>query len=1051
MNSVYNINNVSQCVICICIFLSCHLEAQQNDFPFQNFQNITTREGLPHNDVPSLIQDHNGFMWFATYNGLCRYDGYEFKNYRYNSSDSNSISPGWYYCMFEDKDGILWMFSSTQGFFSFNPLTEKFKRFHHEPGNFNSLAADHNEGGFVQDSSGIIWIATSAGLNSFNPRSGKFELYTHNPADSTSLSSNNLTYTCIDENNILWLTAFDNTINCFDTKTKKVIKHYYPGSNDLPKNKKSSSLTISDRSRNGNILIATGDNGFYKYNIHSKTWAHFTHEENNPFSLSSNNVSWVYEDSHGNFWINIISYGLDFYESKTGKFYHTDLKSPGHSSSSDVAMFLEDKEGKVWMATQNNGIITCEPVFRKFKSVRHHDGDKYSIASDNVTSIFQKQPRELFIGCGNGISIFDIHTKTIKPFVIIENNSNIFENNLTLNFYYDRNKTLWLCTLNGLFSYDEKTKQHHSYRSDEKDSTTLGAHSAPSILQDSSGNYWISTFGGGLNYLDAVTGKIKQYRLHNGKNSLSSNSLVYILKDEKGIFNIGSWNGGLITFNPQKEIFKNFLHNSLDSTSVSCDLTHPFFQDEHGIIWLGTTGGGLNVFNPASGKFRAFTVADGLPENTVISLIRDYEGQAWGGTFKGLICFKLPENPFDKNCKIQFRNYDISDGLPSNDMNYYCAFKGDDGNLYFGTSNAGFFYFNPKEFTDNKFIPPVYITSFKLMNKDVSENDSGVILKTSIEFTKEIALDYKQNIISFTFAALNFIHPEKYKYAYMLENYDKNWIYTDASKRFATYTNLDPGEYIFKVKGSNNDGVWNEKPTELKIIITPPFWKTVWFNILAVLILAGIAYKFYRYRIGQILLLQSIRNKIASDLHDDIGSTLNSISVYSEVARMDFSRRDHALAMIGESSRKVIDSLSDIVWTINPENDSFDKIILRMRTHSYNLLKAKKIDCTFKADESLNEIKLPMEIRRNFYLIFKEALNNLVKYSGAKRTSILISQDNRAIILIIRDDGIGFDRNLSYNGNGLNNMKRRAQEITAVLNIDSAIGKGTSIELYLIV
>ena len=369
--------------------------------------------------------------------------------------------------------------------------------------------------------------------------------------------------------------------------------------------------------------------------------------------------------------------------------------------------------------------------------------------------------------------------------------------------------------------------------------------------------------------------------------------------------------------------------------------------------------------------------------------------------------------------------------------------------IYFGTTNAGFFYFNPKDLKDNDFIPPVYITDFSLMNKQVNVNDSNSVLKIPIEFTKEIVLNYKQNILSFTFSALNFIHPEKNKYAYKLEEYNNNWIYTDDTKRFATYTNLDPGTYIFKVKASNNDGLWNETPTELKISITPPFWQTVWFKIFIALLIVGAAYLFYRYRIAQILLLQRIRNKIASDLHDDIGSTLNSISIFSEVAKKDSSRRDHALNMIGESSRKIIESMSDIVWTINPENDSFDKIIFRMRSHAHNLLKAKKIDCTFRADESLNELKLKMEIRRNLYLIFKEALNNLVKYSNAARASVLVSHQNKSVTFIIRDDGVGFDSTIEHSGNGLSNMKQRAAEIGAMLLIESAASKGTSIEINL--
>jgi len=368
--------------------------------------------------------------------------------------------------------------------------------------------------------------------------------------------------------------------------------------------------------------------------------------------------------------------------------------------------------------------------------------------------------------------------------------------------------------------------------------------------------------------------------------------------------------------------------------------------------------------------------------------------------------------------------------------------------MYFG-SVKGMISFKPEDLFKNSTPPPVYITGFNLMNKPVTAADSGSVLKTSVEFTKELKLNYRQNILSFSFVALNFIHPEKNQYAYMLENYDKDWIITEASRRFANHTNLAPGNYVFKVKATNNDGKWNDTPTELRIIITPPFWQMAWFKILAAITLIGILYAFYRYRIGQILLLQRIRNKIAADLHDDIGSTLNSISIFSEVARKDSLKRDHALQMIGESSRKIVESMSDIVWAINPTNDSFDKIIFRMRSLSYNLLKAKKIECNFYADESLSEIKLPMEIRKNFYLIFKEALNNLVKYSKAAHASILIAREHGSITCVVRDDGIGFDSTQEYDGNGLSNMKKRAGEIGAVLLIDSAIGKGTNIELNL--
>jgi len=1034
---------VIRCFICCLCFLgkASYGFSQNAGYDFSKIENISTKQGLSNNDAGSVLQDSRGFIWIATNFGLNRYDGYNFKVYNYDPADSNSISPDWYYSMLEDKNGLIWFSSVSKGFYSFNPHSEKFTRYYQQPGNPNSLAGEIDEGCITIDTSGTIWISTSAGLNSFDPVKKKFELFKHSEHDASTLSSDNILWVCVDDENNIWAITSANTLEVFSITGKKVTARFAIGSEEMPGNKNKPGLYKVFKGRNGNIWISSVANGLYGYNMKTREWKHFFNETGNIFSLKYNGFNSCYEDEAGNLLLGLVNYGLCYYEAASGRFYLSD------QVKTTVNSIIKARDGKIWIVSEV-GVYTYNPEHKKIGIIKRSPEKNNVLQSNFLTGFYPFHNNELFIYGEKGVYLFNTVSKTLQPFKIIEDGQDIFNNNITWKINQDSKNNFWFCTINGLVLYDPKTKIHRYFRHDKNDSTSLSANSATYFAEDNNGKIWISTFGGGLDLYDPLRKTFKAYKASSKENSLSTNYLLAMLKTSSGILYIGSWQGGLIQFNPVTETLKIFRHHSSDLTTISHDITWPFYEDKNGFIWIGTVGGGLNVFDPSKELFRAFTMKDGLPGNAVISMIDDNDGKTWIGTYDGLASCKLPQNPFDKNLKIDFRNYDTRDGLPSNSLSSTSTYKDGNGSLYFGT-DEGFFYSNMKEWQNNKFTPPVYITGFSLMNKPVNAADSGSILKEPIEFTKEIKLNYKQNILSFSFSALNFIHPEKNQYAYMLENYDKEWIFTDASRRFVNYTNLAPGNYVFKVKASNNDGHWNDTPAEIKIIITPPFWQTLWFRILLVMTVVAVLYSFYRYRIGQILLLQRIRNKIATDLHDDIGSTLNSISVFSEVAKKDSNKREHALQMIGESARKIVDSMSDIVWSINPENDSLDKIIFRMRSLSYNLLKAKKIECSFSADENLSGIKLAMETRRNFYLIFKEALNNLVKYSQAAHASILISREHGSITCIIRDDGVGFDNTQEYAGNGLGNMKKRAEEIGAVLSIESGIGKGTSIELNL--
>ena len=1025
--------------------LFAYVQKSDEPFPFHNIEYYDSKQGLSGSQVYWATQDKHGFLWFMTDNALNRFDGYSFRSYS-NNFDAKSIRRSQYWGLSEDNDGKLWFPGYLQGLYSYDPFHEKFYQYRHQKSNPQSLSSDLTQC-VVADGNGDIWIGTeNNGLEQFDQATGLFRHFVHKENDSSTLTSDNINGIFMDEYNNerpsdnLWVICSDVPgIDCFNRKTGKLTRRYiFPFTKAAAKWGRGS-LTVNGI-KNNTIWIGSDHEGLYGFNVLSKKFIQIN--INHPCQSADHIRGFfsVMEDHAGNLWTGNDDNNIVYYDRSKNKFYFFRVKID--KIKFDLAgMIFEDRSQKIWFCT-NNGLISVDT---KQKRIISCQPDGSSVFENSVCGIKRASQGPLFV-CSRSMQVFDKMTNSFSPFRLSENGRDFNAYGTYFCIFQDSKDIIWFSGWPGLISYNPLTKKSHFHLLTAK-STPIDSFAWIGVLEDKKGRYWSVNEQAGLCQFDPATDNARIFGCNNDPNLTRTFPTGEIFEDSRGILYIYQFEGGFTTFNPETGKFKIYHHDASDPSSVGSESCHAWVEGKNHLIWFGTSGDGIGVFNPATEKFKTFTTNDGLVQNNVVSLTADKNGHYWAGTNGGLSCFIPPDDPFAPGCKIAFHNYDVQDGLPSNIMNLISGYCDTDGTMLFGTRNAGMFYFHPDDLKDNDFIPPVYITEFRLKNKLVNVNDSNSILQSPIEFTKEIRLSYKQNIISFSFAALNYTRPEKNQYKYMLENYDKDWVVTNASRRFANYTNLDPGTYVLKVKGSNNDGVWNETPTELKIIITPPFWQTIWFMALIALAVIGIVYAFYRYRIGQILLLQRVRNKIAADLHDDIGSTLNSIALYSDLAKKQPSQRDRALDMIGENSRKIIDSMSDIVWMINPRNDSFDKIIFRMRSLTYDLLKTKKIECLFKYDEALNEISLPMGMRRNIYLIFKEALNNIIKYSNATRASIKMLHEKNNIILLISDNGIGFDHSVSHNGNGLSNMAQRAAEIGAKLNIESEQGVGTNIEL----
>jgi signal transduction histidine kinase len=608
--------------------------------------------------------------------------------------------------------------------------------------------------------------------------------------------------------------------------------------------------------------------------------------------------------------------------------------------------------------------------------------------------------------------------------------------------YEDSYSELWFGTDNGLcrLIYDDNNLEHFtSFEHDPADSTSLSSNYIRKIYEDTHGVLWIAT-GMGLNKYD----RLKEKFVRNIHDPGNNNSLI---------------NDNVITLHEDK-------------------------YSERNIIWIATENG-LDKFNTVQNSFKHYNEQDGLPNNAILGILQDKSRNLWISTIYGF-------TKFDPD-KKSFTYFDLSDGLQSYEFNYNAYLQARNGEMYFGGVN-GFNVFHPDSVRDEDYLPPIVITDFQIFNKPVSIGTNGkpidqgekkgeLFLHKSITAINKIILTYKQNVFSFGYAALDYTAPENNKYVYMMEGFDKNWI-NAGTRRLATYTNLDPGDYVFKVKGTNNDGVWNEEEAAVILIITPPPWKTWWAYTIYVLILIAALVGFRRYELNKRkrkeeeqlrrereaaklreaklqaktiqaekeIEKQQIRTRIATDLHDEIGSNLSSISLISGMIQNQpgLSKEiKEALLDVNRAASQSTESIRDIVWFINPMSDQLSDLLSKLKETANSML--TNIEFNFVSSENESVKKINPEIKRNVYLIFKEILNNIIKHSQASQVDICIKEDGNKFSVSIEDNGVGFEESTVKKGNGLLNLRRRAEQIIGKLDILTSLGNGTKITLQFII
>jgi ligand-binding sensor domain-containing protein/serine phosphatase RsbU (regulator of sigma subunit) len=809
-----------QLLFALCI---CYSRIHSQDIKFTH---INADQGLSQSVVNCLVQDKKGFMWFGTDDGLNKYDGSEIKVYKRLVSDSLSLSNNGILALFCDKKGVLWIGTNGGGLNRYDELRNKFIRYEHVDGDSTSLS-NNVVRSIYEDNDGVLWVGTEEGLNKFNPATGKFNIY----GLSHGLKTDRIWGITQSKDNLIWLATYGGGIHSFDKKSN-TFKQYIDVGTDGELIRKNShkirfihaandgkiwlgshgaslisfnqekesfyyhtiypdegpvSVTSLVEDKNGIIWIGT-NRSLVQFNKNTNQYISFEHNEGNPFSLSNNSVRTIVEDEAGSIWIGTDGGGVSTYHKAANKFGHFSKKKNTTNTllSNKVYAFTEDADGNIWIGTYGGGLCKINRKTGIYSSFLKEN----NLMHDNILSLYFDSDNLIWFGTwGGGLNYYDTKTNRFGKGFQKETDKQSLSNNNVLSIVEDSQKRLWIATLNGLSVYDKRNNTFKNIGSENG----LSSNVLLNILLDKKEHLWIGTAGGGLNMIDTKTFNVKQY----------------IKADENDTI-------------------------ALSDNTVNCML-----EDSKGYIWIGTAMG-LNKLDPATGKFEHYYESDGLPNDYIYGILEDENGFLWISTNKGISKF----NPSaDANNRNRFRNYYVLDGLQANEFNQGAYFKSKSGEMFFGGHN-GFNVFYPKNIIDNKHIPPVYITSFKLFGKDV-QLDTGIINKKYIE------LSYKDNFFSFEFVALDYVLPEKNTYSYMMEGLDQDWNPV-SNRRFANYTDLGGGNYVFRVRGSNNDGVWNEEGASIQIRITPPFWKTKIFYAACIIFTILSVFLFIKLRTRQI-------------------------------------------------------------------------------------------------------------------------------------------------------------------------------------------------------
>jgi ligand-binding sensor domain-containing protein/signal transduction histidine kinase len=801
---------------------------------YLSFKHMTPDDGLSSSVVTSILQDHKGFMWIGTYNGLNRYDGHNFIIYKNVSSDLSSLAHNRVWFIFEDHQNNL-LVGTSGGLCLYDWGTDQFV-------NYMSVSASPLLGMasavicIEEDSIGNLWLATDNGLIYFDRINNSAVQYTTEPDKPESLSNNNIEHVLIDSRGKLWISTW-NGLNMFQAETQTFRRFLYnPGAGNALQN--FSFLDIVE-DKKGNLWFATYGEGLYSLNLNEMPDARFKHYRHNPKnsqSLSGDRILYLYSDDQDNLWIGTENHGLNLFEREKEIFhhFHSNAFDPNSLYNESINSIYKDNSGNMWIGTWAGGINFSRKNADAILYYSHIAGLPSSLSHNSVTSFQVDHLDRIWIGTdGGGLNLFNIQTGEFVSFN--SSNSNLVSDAI-LSIVEDSENQIWLGTwAGGLSRFDPDNKSFKSYT---KMNSGIQDDNIFCVYNSKDGHLWLGSFQNGLIHYDKINNTFEKYSAENS--NLSSNTVTDIKRYSDSRLLIGT-NDGFNIFNTDNRQFLTYMHDPGDTNSLSNNNINTILTENDSVVWIGTQYG-LSRFNPKDESFICYYDKDGLADNDIKGLAFHEAGNLWISTNKGISRFDFKQG--------KVKNLTKEDGLQSTEFNRNSALSIKNNIILMG-GIKGFNVIYPEKIMENKNPPDVVFTDFRIFNKHVGIGVSGSPLKRHISETEELILSYDQSVITFGFAAMDFTIPGKNQYAYKMEGFEEEWNYV-GNKREGTYTNLNPGKYTFIVKASNNDGIWNEEGTSVKIIILPPWWKTWLFRITAILLIITSAVVFYFYRINRL-------------------------------------------------------------------------------------------------------------------------------------------------------------------------------------------------------